>query len=91
MFIPLIIICAMAWQTIQAIEPFDYDVRNWWDFYLKSNFSMGPDSSEHTFYKVKDFENYEKDLSLLVQEIYRYIDAQPDVSAVPSQIGRAHV
>jgi len=86
--VPLILLCLLVWQINRALAPFDYNVQNWWQFYYRSSLSVGPDSSEHTFYRVKEIKTYENELSLLVQEIFRFIDSQPDLSEVLSPDGR---
>ena len=82
--IPLIIFSIATYQIIQAIAPFDYNVRNWWDFYCRSNLSIGIDSSEQAFYKVTKLAQYKNELSLLVDEIYRFVDSQSDLSQLTS-------
>ena len=49
-------------------------------FYSRSSLSVGPDSSQHAFYKVKKLKTYKNELSLLIQEIDRFVDSQPDLS-----------
>jgi hypothetical protein len=87
--VPLVLLCLILWQINQALAPFGYNIQHWWRFFERTSLSIGPDSSEHTFYKVKELKTYEKELSLLVQEIYRFIDSQPDLSEISSPNAKA--
>jgi len=82
--VPLILLCLIVWPINRELAPFDYNVHNWWEFYSRSNLSIGPGSYRNNFYRVKELKTYEKDLSLLVQEIYCFVDSQPDLSELLS-------
>ncbi|MCL1917207.1 MAG: hypothetical protein FWG14_02645 [Peptococcaceae bacterium] len=81
--VPLILLCLIIWPINQELAPFDYNVQNWWGFFCKTSLSW-----KNTFHKVTALKPYEKELSLLVQEINRFVDSQPDLSEVSSSYGK---